>query len=431
MNGATWTIGLGAIVWVHTGWLMTPALAEPPTSEPTPTQTLSLDRLLDQAFEKAPGLRAKKRAYEGARARAVTAWLPDDPMVGVDVEGQDDLFNVGSRSNNEYMLQQTIPFPTELFLRGRIAARDAQMAFQRYKEEERNIAWHIEQPYYELFLAKKTRQTLEEIHTLTKKLVKTAQVRYESNQASQQDLLKAQIETSKVAVEIFDWREKEHVAEAHISHLLDQSLDSRYELAEPASTALPALSHAELEQIALRQRPELKAFEIAIERTKASRLLAKTEWLPDLTGRIEARQFRGEGGLREHDTFIGVTVPVWSLIRGLGGSWKAANKDVEEAEAMYGEMKNEVFLAIHEAASKMRSADNAVRTYDTLILPQARQQVDVALAGYEAGRTDFLTLIDGQRTLKEATIAYYKVVADYELGLSDLRLAIGGDWSTP
>ena len=60
-------------------------------------------------------------------------------------------------------------------------------------------------------------------------------------------------------------------------------------------------------------------------------------------------------------------------------------------------------------------------------MPQARQQVDVALAAYEAGRIDFLNLIDAQRMLRDAQIAYYKYRADYERGLSNLRLAIGSD----
>ena len=96
-------------------------------------------------------------------------------------------------------------------------------------------------------------------------------------------------------------------------------------------------------------------------------------------------------------------------------------------------MKNEVLLKIHEACSKVQAAENALSLYEQAILPQAKQQVEVALASYEAGRTDFLSLIDTQRTLKEAQIAYEKVRADHELGMADLRFAVGsalgkGDW---
>ena len=59
-------------------------------------------------------------------------------------------------------------------------------------------------------------------------------------------------------------------------------------------------------------------------------------------------------------------------------------------------------------------------------MPQAKQQVEVTLAAYEAGRADFFLLIDAQRTLQETQIAYHALRADYERGLSDVRLAVGG-----
>ncbi|MBI3320872.1 MAG: TolC family protein [Candidatus Omnitrophica bacterium] len=226
---------------------------------------------------------------------------------------------------------------------------------------------------------------------------------------------------------LFDAAQREHLSEAHFSHLLNQSLETRYLLDEEQVSEPLALSRPELEQLAVALRPELRAVEIGIARAKAGRALAVTSWLPDLTGRIEARQFKGERGIREYDTFIGVTVPVWSLLKGVGGEWRSAGRDVQQAEALYAQMQNEVLLAVHEADAKVRSAENGLQAYKHAILPQAQQQVEVAFAAYEAGRTDFLNLIDAQRMLKDAQIAYYQIKAEHERGLSDLRLAVGGE----
>ena len=393
--------------------------------EPTP-QEVTLDHLIQQVLLKNPGVQAKKRAYEAARARVISAWLPEDPEIGVDVEGQPGLFQFSKRTDLEYMVSQTIPFPTKLILRGQVAMRETEIAYQRYKEEERDAVWHMEQPFYELYLTKKTLAALREIRALLEKLSNSVQTRYESNTASQQDLLKANIELSKVDIEIFQTQQQEHLAEAHVSHLLNQSLETRYSLPEEQSSPTLAWSRGDLERLALRTRPELQAVAVGIKRAKTSRVLAATNWLPDIIGRIEARQFRGESGIRERDTFIGVTVPVWSLVKGVGGEWKAATRDVEAAEAEYEEMKNEVLLSIHEAYAKAKSAEHALNVYEQFTLLQAKQQVEVALASYEAGTIDFLNLIDAQRMLKDAQLAYYKFKADHELGLSNLRLAVGG-----
>jgi outer membrane protein TolC len=277
-------------------------------------------------------------------------------------------------------------------------------------------------------MTKQTLASLREVRLLLDKLSHSVQARYETNQASLQDLLKVQIERSTIDIEIVELEQREHLAQAHLSHLLNQPLETGYAIPEAQSRQPIAVSLPELERSALRMRPELLAFGIGIKRAKVSRLLTVTSWLPDVTGRIESRQFKGEGGIREHDTFIGVTVPVWSLLKGVGGEWRSANREVQEAEALYTEMKNEVLLAVHQAYAKVKSSEYAFDTYKHFILPQTEQQVEVALAAYEAGRTDFLDLIDAQRMLRDAQIAYYKIRADYDMGFSDLRLAVGGDF---
>ncbi len=386
---------------------------------------ITLDGLTQELLSRNPAVQAKRRAYEAARSRVFAAWLPDDPEFGIDAENQPSLFEIGGRGNLEYMATQTIPFPTTLILRGRVALREAQIAQQHYQEAIRDAAWHLEQPYYDLYLARRTRVALGEVRALLEKLSSTVRARYETNRGSQEDLLKANIELSKVEIELFSTQQREQVAQAHVAHLFDKPLDTRYLLPEEGLRPEFPTSRQLLEQQALRTRPELIAAEIGIQRAKTSRWLAATNWLPDLTGRIEARQFAGEDSMREYDTFIGVRVPVWSLIKGVGGEWKAAGADVRQVEAEYIEMKNEVLLAVAEAYAKAAAADQAVRTYEQFILPQAKQQVEVSLAAYEAGRVDFLNLIDAQRMLKESQLAFYQAEAGYEQGLSDLRRAVG------
>ncbi len=401
------------------------AAADSVPAEP-PAVDIDLASLSQELLQRNPSVQAKRRAYEAARGRVIAAWLPDDPEFGVDVEGQSRPFRFSSRSDLEYMGTQSSPFPTTLFLRGRVALRDAQIAHQQYEEAIREALWHLEQPYYDLALTRETLLALEDVRGLLDRTANTVRTRYETNRSSQEDLLKANIELSKIEIETFAARQRERVAEAHLSHLFDKPLATRYRLPELGNVPTLPASREALEQQAIRTRPELLAAEIGIRRARTSRWLAATNWLPDVVGRVEARQFSGESGIREYDTFIGVRVPVWSLIKGAGGEWKAAGADVKQAEAAYTEMKNEVLLAVAEAYAKAAAAEQALNTYNQFILPQARQQVEVATAAYEAGREDFLNLIDAQRMLKEAQLAFYQARATYEQGLSDLQRAVGG-----
>ena len=52
------------------------------------------------------------------------------------------------------------------------------------------------------------------------------------------------------------------------------------------------------------------------------------------------------------------------------------------------------------------------------------------ISAYEGGRTEFLSFLEIQRTLKSAQIEYAKAAADYASGLSDLGFAVGSDLAT-
>jgi len=388
-----------------------------------------LDALVGQALEKNPGVQSKKNSYEAAKGKVIDAWLLEDPEFGIDVEGQPSLFNFDRRTDNEYMVLQKIPFPTKLFLRGFGAMKEADIAFQRFKQEEREVVWHMEQPYYELFLARKNIEILEDVKNLTEQLLKSSKARYESGQAPQGDLLKAQIELAKINVEIFNSKQKEHLAQAHFAHILNQPLGTHYDISPKLEREKTDWNLDELEKRAIEKRPELRALFLAADRANIHKTMIQQSWLPDITLRYEGRQLNGDSGIAENDTFIGVTVPVWSILKGLGGDWRAAELDAKAAEAEAVRFKNEVFLKIHEAYSKWKSADNALTAYETMIVPQARQMTEVALASYEAGKSDFLTVIDAERTLKDSQMEYYRSLAESEMGLSDLRLAVGDDLS--
>ena len=390
-------------------------------------QAVSLQGLVQDALKTSPAVGAKKAGYEAARSKVIKAWLPEDPMAGVDVENQSELLKPGSRMDKEFMISQTIPFPTKLLLSGAAASKEADMAYQTYREEERAVIWRIEQPSYQLFLSKRTIAALEENKTLLDQFANVVKARYESGAADQADYLKVQIEIAQLSIELFDWRQREHLAEAGVSRQLNRPLDTRYSIEENPKRTPLALSLADLEKTALAKRPELKALDSAVGRAKAGRALAKTEWLPDITARVEARKFKGDDEFREYDNFIGISVPVWSLFKGIGGGWRSADAEVRAAELLYIEGRNEMLHHVHEAYSKFLSAQNALNTYESVILPQAKQQVDVSLSSYEAGKSDVLNLIDAQRTLKNTQIGYYKAMSDYEMALSDLRLAVGDD----
>jgi outer membrane protein TolC len=383
-----------------------------------------LKDLVAEAISKSPSIKARKGEYEAARSRVLAAWLPDDPEFGIDVEGQPEIFQFDERTDTEYSLTQSIPFPTKLILRGVIASKEAGILYGRYKEEEARAVRTIAELYFDLFLFRKTLESLEGEEAIFDQMLRASQGRYEGG-ARQEDLLRIEIERKRGEIEIFRLKENARVFEERLSLALGRPLATSYLLKEPQKSKNSPYSREAMDEIALKNRAELKAMEKGLERASAQAALDRTDWLPDVTLRYEGREPRG-GTISEHDTFIGLSVPIFSLLKGISGTWRAAGAEEKVAKLLYEDAKKETLLRSHELYAKIKSSEYALGLYENSILSAARQQVDASLASYQAGKGSFLNLIDSLRTERQAKADYYRHLADAEAARIEFEALLGG-----
>jgi outer membrane protein TolC len=63
--------------------------------------------------------------------------------------------------------------------------------------------------------------------------------------------------------------------------------------------------------------------------------------------------------------------------------------------------------------------------YERGIIPQAVQSLNSAIAGYQVGSVDFLTLLDAQVTLCNAELQLATARAEYQKNIADLEAVVG------
>jgi outer membrane protein TolC len=59
------------------------------------------------------------------------------------------------------------------------------------------------------------------------------------------------------------------------------------------------------------------------------------------------------------------------------------------------------------------------------ILPQAELSFRASLAAYQAGRSEFIMLLDAERTLRESRMNYFKSQVALIQALADLERVVG------
>jgi outer membrane protein TolC len=335
---------------------------------------------------------------------------------------------------NAYALTQKIPLPDKLWLRKKKQFRDSESLYFRFLQKKLEVAYKITYFYYEYaYLSKAIVLTGENIQLL-KQFEKVIRAKYATGIAENQDLLKVQTEIEKMENEYQSLEEMRLPLQARLNALMDlpadtvlprpeESFDDVHEEAL-SNELIPALEQLE------KSNPELLSLRQEIQKNREGEKLARREYFPDLTVKLAAI---ATGDALEPDTIdsgndpvmlmFSVNVPIWfgKNSAGIG----AAEAMVKSAGNRLKDRKNQLAAEVYYVIYKLRDNLRQARLYHSALIPRAMQTLNATKSAYEAGKVDFLSLIDSERTLLQFQLSYYKYASQYLQSAAKLRKILG------
>ena len=84
-----------------------------------------------------------------------------------------------------------------------------------------------------------------------------------------------------------------------------------------------------------------------------------------------------------------------------------------------------LFFRIKDRYLAVTTAQRLVKLYGTTIILQSSLALESAIAGYEVGKVDFLTLLDSLMTLRNYELSYYEQLANVEKSIAALEPLVG------
>ena len=109
--------------------------------------------------------------------------------------------------------------------------------------------------------------------------------------------------------------------------------------------------------------------------------------------------------------------------------YRAAEREAEfrldAARKERADKVNELSAALQMALYDFRDSERKINLYRDTLLPKARQALEVTRQGFEAGRADFLDLIDAERTLLAFDLSYARAQADRAVSLAEIEMLVG------
>jgi cobalt-zinc-cadmium efflux system outer membrane protein len=386
---------------------------------------LSIEGALDEALERNPRLIALRRQFEAMQLRPAQARALMPPSFEAQI-WQWPVNTLNPLNTNMYMFTvgQTLPGRGKRERRATVAEKDAGLSLAATAVEARDVVDEVKRVYAELSLARREVEIHHGTADLLRHVADVSEAKYVTARGSQQDVLKAVVELSRLHEHLVTLDERERLALARLNTLLDRPTESPVgQLAAPREDGtLPAL--ATLQRLAIDHQPSLLVARLAIEHTEARVAAEQQEHKPDFF--VKGGYMLMPGQSDSWTAIAGVTWPdaPWSR-PGLNARVAEAVADRATARARLAEVENAIRLAVHESYVRANAAQERASLLRTSIVPLTEQVVAVSRVAYQADRGDFLTLIDSQRVLLDAQLAYHRALSDLAQARADLERAVG------
>ncbi len=391
------------------------------------TPGATVQSLLDYARGANPEFAFMQREADAAAARVVPAGNLPDPVVAIewrditrDGEGGPNLLpaRVGSM---KYTVRQMLPWPGKLDLARAAAAASADQSTQATRAMWNELAMKLKVAQARRVELAQRNAIVREIDSLLAQLESISRARYAGGLAVQADAVRALSERTMLRGELIAIAADTRSADAQVNALLARHPDAS--LAAPAviTTTATAPDFAALSTRLRERSPELAADAARQTSAERSRELTYRNRYPDFALALSPIQKRNR--LADWELMFEVTIPLQQ------GTRRAQER---EAEAMVAAAtaKREATLqrALGElgtALAQLRAAQEMNHLLDTELLPQARINLQAALAAYENGKVDFATLLEAERQVRQARLSIVKTQFEAQMRLAEIERLIG------
>jgi cobalt-zinc-cadmium efflux system outer membrane protein len=400
---------------------------ESPTSHTGSITPLS--ELLAEAEKNNPQIQAARQGWQAAKQVPTQVSTLPDPQFNLQhvSVGSPRPFAGYTNSDFAYLglgASQDIPYPGKLRLKGEIARRGADVSQQQIESVRRAVLAELKGAYFQLAYLSKTLTILEQDGKLLKQVEQAADARYRSGMGTQQDVLQAQLQKTKLLREIAMHHLQVGKLEAQLKQLLNRSQESPdIETADLTETPL-AQTYGDLLAAAQVQNPEIASAKKMVEKQSLHVDLARKDSYPDFNvqymwQRTDPTQFRAYYMLS-----VGIKVPIYRS--------RKQRPELAQAESEQLRARSELQAQSQQLASELRSQYVIVQQTSELLKihreglsPQARSEFQAGIAAYQSNKQDFQALLTAFLDVLHLDEDYWQNMAEYETAVARLEQLTG------
>lgn len=420
-----WKRGESLII-AFAAFLLLAAMFRPHASASGQSETvLTLSQAVKETLDNNPELNSLREEAKAGMERAKAEGYLDDPVLRVMLEEipKDKPFDItpDNAMATRYTLSQMLPYPGKLGLKQAIASKEALILNARVSALELEKVFMAKEAYYDYAYSSLSLNMMNEIREVISYMGKIAESKYAAGTATQQDVIKLNLEASLASSEIISLARERSIAEARLKAVMYRPLDEALPEPEGVLSMAEELTSDEILKTPADAAPDIQMALLEAEGAALSKELAEKNYYPDFM--LGAGPVQRDGEVTGFDVMFQMNIPVWF------GKYRrqseASGRGLSSQRLRLASVRSTKALEIREAALQLKAALETRTLYDTTLVKQAALSFESALKNYQSGKSDLLMLLDAERELKKIRLAALRAAADYWKKAAALEKAAG------
>lgn len=387
---------------------------------------LAMDQAVDLAIQRNPSFRAQALSITSAEAGEVTAALRPNPGF--------------VSSPQDYTLGLYWPFERGGKRDRRIdtAKLSTGIATSDLSDARRSLVFSVRKTFTDALLAKSNLSLAQENLKNFQEVEDLNRIRFEKGDISGADFLKIELQKLQFQSDVQDATLALKNARTNLRTLLASPPDlvEDFDIEGELTFTDFDLSPADLRELAIRNRPDLRSAETNKKKTQADIQLAIANSYTDITvgfgwSHVEPGLPKWlhpfvPAGEADDSVGFGVTFPLRIFDRNQGEVARTRAEAIR-AESLAQAVRNQITGDVEISYAAFRTSRERVRLYEQVYLGRAKESREIAEFAYKSGATSILDLLEAERTHRGVQLAYRQALASYLTNLYQLNAAVGKD----
>ena len=399
-------------------------------------QSLTWEQVKTRFEANNPELKADSDSVDEMKAAEVTAFLRPNPQVGLSSDGIQVAPHTTPGLGTHWLPltgAQLVPSISYLHerehkreLRLQSAKEGTQIAGSQHADLERNLLFVLRTSFVQTLQAKAVLELATADLAYYDKIIEISRARFKAGDIPHIDLVRIELLRAQYEVELQSAIVDLRTAKIQLQQLLnDRAPVEQFDVMGPFDFSDEIKPLEDFRQIALDQRPDLRAALESVQQAQTNHKLAVANGSADPTFSTWYSYnpaFNNPFG--RYTVGASVNVPLRVFDRNQGEKQRT-QIDIDRNQRLTDAAQAQVFSDVDSAYAQIVSGIALLKPYKAQYKGQALDVRDTVTYAYEHGGASLMDFLNAQSEYRAVQLAYVQLVGSYLTAAGQLNLAVG------